>query len=48
MGELLYAGGRGAKGIQNVLQKLPISSEQAKKLGFALSAGLQNTNQGEQ
>ena len=48
MGEMLYAGGRGVKGIQNVLQKLPVSAEQAKKLGFALSTGLQNTNQGEQ
>jgi ribosomal protein L29 len=32
----------------NQLSKLPVSSEQAKKYGFALTQGLQNTNQGEQ
>jgi len=32
----------------NELSRLPVSSEQAKKYGFALTQGLQNTNQGEQ
>jgi ribosomal protein L29 len=32
----------------NQLSKLPLSEDQVKKYGFALSQGLQNTNQGEQ
>lgn len=43
MGELLYAGGRGAKGIESALSKLPISSNKAKKLATALSNSLHNT-----